>query len=298
MSYFQPDQKGIQATVLLDSITPAGYRLTTFVLKYPRWIHSELLTHRLLSKNSASSRAIPISKMIRNIINDPAQFVHIGKNTKGMQAKEELQGVRRHLFKLLWKTSMWFAICVAWICSKLGAAKQISNRLLEPFMNIEIIMSSTYLSNLFQLRCHPDSQPEFNALANKIGDAYCKSTPKLLQPGEWHIPFSPDTMSRTLKEQLLISAGRCARVSYLTHDGKSDEEKDIELATRLYSHVPMHASPFEHQAVALTTGRRVGNFIGWLQYRKLFQGEWADDYKDLKQEISNSCIAPPVSLNN
>ena len=47
------------AEVLIDSVNPAGQRLTTFVLRFPRFVLSEFNTHRMFSRNASSSRAIP-----------------------------------------------------------------------------------------------------------------------------------------------------------------------------------------------------------------------------------------------
>jgi len=86
--------KGYRARIILDSINPVGCRLTTWELRYPRMVHDELLTHRLFSRNAASSRAIPNERLIAQVLDDPAMPVWWGKNQSGMQAREELSDER------------------------------------------------------------------------------------------------------------------------------------------------------------------------------------------------------------
>src|SRR4051794_21142178 len=123
----------ISAEILADSLSPCGSRLTTFKLVYPRFIHSELLTHRLFSRNAASSRAIPIIKMIRSILRSPAKPVSWGQNGKGMQAKRDLPSGRRAAAELVWLLACWCACGFSWLLYKLGVHKQLANRVTEPF---------------------------------------------------------------------------------------------------------------------------------------------------------------------
>lgn len=203
----------IKAEIIADSINPKGCRLTSWVLEYPRFIHAEVMTHRVFSKNAASSRAIPTEKIIQQVIDNPAMPVWWGKNQSGMQAKEELDNKdiisfgyngssSEHLFvgdcrrgtsydiaKGLWLEARDKAIVYVKALNKLGLHKQIANRILEPWFNIRIILSGTDYENFFALRAHPDAQPEFQALAYKMLELYNTSEPKKLQAGEWHIPF-------------------------------------------------------------------------------------------------------------
>src|SRR5262249_51665207 len=119
----------ISAKVIADSINPAGNRITTFVLVYPRFVHCEILTHRALSRNSASSRAIPISKMIEAVTSDPAEPIHWGKNQRGMQAAEELGEGQRQSARNTWLLAAKVSTRLAQLLSEQGVHKQIANRL-------------------------------------------------------------------------------------------------------------------------------------------------------------------------
>lgn len=262
------------ARVLADSVGPSGKRLTTMEITYPRFVHSEFMTHRMFSRNSASSRAIPIGKMIGRVIDDPVLPVWWGKNQAGMQATEELDEDARVNAEAVWLHARDEAIGRVQVLSAIGLHKQIANRLLEPWMWITVIVSATEWVNFFGLRCHPDAQPEIRKIAEMMRELYQSSRPRETDAGIWHLPLvgSDDLMGgygeRDLKK---ISVGRCARVSYLTHDGKRDPQADIDLCDRLST--SGHWSPFEHVAVALEKPEHCGNFIGWRQYRKDFDGE-------------------------
>lgn len=202
----------ITAQIIADSISPTGDRLTTYILEYPRFVHAELMTHRMFSKNAASSRAIPIEKMIEAVKTNPATPVWWGKNQSGMQAKEELDNIIKSILlesysgpygrylvdtrvtpmeyaKGMWLEARDDAVKHVRSLNFVGLHKQIANRLLEPWFNIRIILSGTEFTNFFALRAHPDAQPEIQELAYKMLDAYNASEPKSLNVGEWHIPF-------------------------------------------------------------------------------------------------------------
>lgn len=267
--------------ILLDSINTVGDRLTTFELTYPRMVHCELMTHRVFSRNSSSSRAIPIEKMIEQVQNDPVMPVYWGKNQRGMQAKEELQGEEREAAIEWWLTSRDLA--VNQVKQRPNVHKQIANRILEPWMWITVLVSSTEFNNFFNLRCHEDAQPEMAKIAWMMLEEYKRSTPKLLSNGHWHMPLLEISISDwqklgySIEELKKISVGRNARVSYLTHDGKRDPQADIDLHDNRLLHPsnpddPDHMSPFEHVAMA-SPGEKSGNFTGWHQYRKDFPNE-------------------------
>lgn len=265
------------AEVLADSIAPCGKRLTTFEITYPRMVHSELMTHRQLSRNSASSRAIPTKKMLAAVIRNPAMPVRWGRNQSGMQAHHDLTGTDRKIAIRLWLTARWFAVCFAWLMHKLGVHKQIVNRLLEPWMWITVIVSATEWMNFFALRDHPDAQPEIARIAHLMREAYNASQPDVLNAGEWHTPMVDADEASWLRERNLdpraVSVGRCARVSYLTHHGTRDPYEDVKLHNKLKSSNPGHWSPFEHVAQALSTPIHSGNYVGFAQYRKEFPNE-------------------------
>ncbi len=278
----EPGPRGYRVKILADSVGPNGVRLTTWLLRYPRFVHAELMTHRLFSRNSASSRAIPTKKLMQQIRKEPAVPVWWGKNQSGMQAREELKGWRLALVKNVWLWARWGALFAAWLLTKLGFHKQIANRLLEPWMFIEVIMTATELDNWFRLRCHPDAQPEIGWVAREMQYQYSTTTPKELKAGDWHLPlvsYHERLMEGNISK---VSAGRCARVSYLTHEGKRDMVEDVILADRLAK--SGHWSPFEHVARALpfdeivsldpsyvqrTSSTWSGNLRGWTQYRAM-----------------------------
>lgn len=277
----------ITAKVILDSLGPSGCRLTTIEATYPRFIHAELMTHRLFSRNAASSRAIPVAKLIENVENQPALPVWWGKNQSGMQAHEEVEDVNGA--REWWIDAAHSAVVHARRGVALGLHKQLVNRVLEPFMHITTIISATEWDNFFFLRMDVDAQPEFRVLATTMHAVRSTSQPTLLGAGEWHMPYiteedrvevgakAPglDSLSQDVLRK--VSVGRCARVSYLTHDGKRSLDKDVELYDRLLAGAasgrPMHISPLEHVAIALDNATRSGNFFGFQQLRKRLDGE-------------------------
>lgn len=267
-----------EAKVIAFSITEQGKRITTFQLRYPRFILSELNTHRLFSRNSMSSRAIPVRKMIAQVWSTPAAPIHWGANQPGMQANAELTGWRATAVRALWSTAAMLAASVAFAMDKCGAHKQVANRILEPFQWMRTIVTATEWDNFYELRNHPDAQPEFQHLAKLMNLAHNAATPKLLKAGEWHLPYVAEyekelnAMSDTPDDLRHVSAARCARVSYLTHDGqKPDIAVDLKLFIRLVGSRPLHASPLEHQCTPGTSD--TGNLVGWTQYRKLWEKE-------------------------
>ena len=263
----------ISARILADSVNVCGNRLTTCLCKYPRFIHSEVLTHRDKSRNSASSRAIPVKKMLGLVISEPAFPEFWGENQAGMQARNELPPHKIWLAKALWRLSSYSQVGFAWLMSKVGVHKQITNRLVECFSHMTVVISGTEWGNFFNLRAHTDAQPEFQILARRMLEQYVESKPKLLQPGDWHLPFSDEYLPANfpLADKLVVTTARCARTSYLTFDGDFSLDKDRSLHNRLME--SGHWSPFEHAARAESKPIHSGNFIGFLQYRKLFSNE-------------------------
>lgn len=274
----------ISARIICDSRNVQGHRLTTFVLKYPRFIHSEIMTHRMFSRNAASSRAIPTKKFRERVATDPATPVYWGKNKPGMQASEELSDTAA--------IADWWNRCSQIVSElheegeRLGCHKQLVNRVLEPFFNIEVVLTSEEagLRNMFAQRCHADAQPEFKALADAMKAAYEAGTPIYVPNGEWHLPFITqedregaiawafeqefeDVDNQATQLLKKISVGRCARVSYLNHEGKRVPKEDVDLHDKLYIADPPHLSPFEHVAKAAIIERSHTNFHFWHQYR-------------------------------
>lgn len=227
---------------------PKEVRLTTMQLRYPRVAHAEFMTHRVFSRNASSSRAIPVSKLIAEAESDPAYPMHVGKNQKGMQAYEEVGETDK--FMELWNESRIHSIKIAKEMAEMGVHKQVVNRILEPYTHISVIVTSSTYGNFFALRTNKDAYPEIQALAGAMLDVYKASKPVDRTDG-WHLPYvSEDERTRfDAKDLLRMSTARCARVSYLRHDGGSpDLEDDIRLHDMLAD--SGHWSPFEHQATA------------------------------------------------
>lgn len=285
----------IKAEVIQDSVSPAGIRITTLELEYPRFIHSELMTHRVFSRNAASSRAIPVAVMLRMVWNNPAMPIHWGQNQPGMQAKRVLTGIQYTLARGLWRGAAKAACAFAWGMMKVGLHKQVANRILEPFQHIKVVVTATDWDNFFELRCHPDAQPEFQALATQIRDARAASTPQVIGVAEWHLPYIErhrdihgtllysipgEVGSCSLANAIKISASCCAQVSYRKLDDSLEKARDVY--QRLIESRPIHASPFEHQATPERDPddhHLCGNFTGWVQHRKLLEHEdhWLDE---------------------
>lgn len=278
-----------EVTILEDSITQQDIRLVTYQLKYPRYIHAELMTHRVFSRNASSSRAIPTNKLAEVSMTEMVEPIRWGLNQPGMQASEQdLTGGALSEAKRIWKETAETCAIASRKLAELGLHKQWSSRMLEWFGNINVVLSSTEWGNWDLLRNHPDAQPEIHHLAGLMIDARYYSKPKFLTPGQWHLPYitaiekeaySLDTLSK-------VSAARCARVSYLRHDGGTcDVDDDLKLYTRLAGAHPKHLSPTEHQATpdqAIIVGDEVtawrnqalhGNFNGWCQFRKYIEND-------------------------
>jgi thymidylate synthase ThyX len=276
---------GYSARVLLDSSSPAGIRLVTMEVRYPRFIHAELMTHRVFSRNAASSRAIPIKKMIAAVREEPAMPIYWGKNQPGMSARQEIDDAARARAEAEWRRALERALETAELLSdsEIDLHKQLVNRILEPFAWITVIITATEWSNFFTQRCHPDAQPEIKHLADMMLHEFRVSAPQQVALGDWHLPLT-QADERALEPALLrkLSVARCARVSYLTHEGSRDHAKDLELFERLLGGgANGHWSPFEHIATPLERGDEwSANFRGWKSFRKLFPEENATTFPD------------------
>lgn len=262
----------IAARIIADSIAPNGVRLTTFQICFQRFILPEFNTHRRFSRNASSSRAIPTKTLLAQVFNDPAFPISFGQNQPGMQAGAELVGWRLTAAKLVWGLSAKAASLSARVLGALGVHKQTANRVVEPFTWSHVIVSSTDWENFFNLRCHEDAQPEIRQLAELMREALAASLPIYCTNGDWHLPYITDQerIDYPVRDLIKMSAARCARVSYLTHDGKNpSRDKDLSLYDRLVGSVPLHASPVEHQATPTPSAADAGgNFNGWKQHRQ------------------------------
>ena len=270
----------ISARIVADSINPCGNRLTTVVVTFPRFILPQVLTHRMFSRNTSSSRAIPTKRLLERLRNDPAEPLQWMLNKRGMQpagpASDDVAAMASGIWHGQRDGAYWSALDM----SELGIAKEQVNRLLEPFLWTGMIISATEWDNFFRLRIHGDAQNEIRVLAQAIKDAMDASTPDEVSPMGWHLPFIDcdwvPCNGYDLDDLIMISTARCARVSYYLPgtDKMSDYESDLRLYEKLLSDPP-HASAFEHQAMALASPERVGNFVGWVQHRKFIVGESA-----------------------
>lgn len=322
--------------ILLDSISETNKRLTTMEITFPRIVLAEFNTHRMFSRNSASSRAIPFKKQIERVKENPFIPERFPIDGKGMQPNCYVGtgNTGYNAAKDNWLTALEMTLCSVKMLynsfqDETHIHKQIVNRLLEPFMWHTVIVTATEWDNFFKLRCDVNAQYEIRKIADLMYDEYWHQNgirddsvpvPRLLKVGEWHCPLVSEEDEKlildyiTTKDSLLqthdyfidlkkrISVARCARVSYLTHDGKRDIEKDLELFERLRT--MGHWSPFEHVATPYFeqykssdyAGSRYthpvrndlssGNFIGWKQFRKEFQDENCTNFRKESNEPS------------
>lgn len=256
----------ISAKVIADSINESGDRVTTLELEYPRIIHSEFMTHRVFSRNAASSRAIPVKTMLKNIWNNMFVPWYWGANQSGMQASKQLSKPRILIANALWRTGVCINLLGSYLLSSIGVHKQLANRNTEYASYIKTIVTSTDFDNFISLRLHPNAQPEITDLAYKIKVALENSKPRLLKEGEWHTPYvkkyGTDIFLK-IDQAKKVSVSCCAQVSYRTNDTSID--KAIRITDALSKSRPIHASPFEH---VCTPGVGKGNLKGWKSYRQ------------------------------
>lgn len=284
--------KNIYAQVIADSVNTSGQipesRITTLELQYHRFIHCEFLTHRMFSRNSSSSRAIPVNKTIDNVENTLAYPLHWGRSQKGMQAQRENDSLvevdyAQYTREQAWEEAALASCDLARSFAAAGYHKQIVNRLLEPYSYIKTVVTATEWENFFNLRLHADAQPEIQELANVMDIAISASEPEEIGIDKWHLPYLTRKDKESGYDAPTISAARCARVSYLNHDKSNpDYEADMRLGDKLLN--AGHMSPFEHQATPMSDDVRIfdlgvthrdncgvlwsGNFKDWLQYRQ------------------------------
>lgn len=270
-SFFERETN-ITAKVICDSVSEDGVRITTLEVEYPRFIHSEFMTHRELSKNSSSSRAVPIDKMLGNTRNNMAIPLYWGKSKSGMQADGEVSKFDEVKGVLNWEKSFNYIEQRILDMKDLGLHKQISNRLSEPFQMMKVVVTATNWDNFFNLRVHRDAQPEICMLAYKMYQVINDSRPYKLKAGEWHLPYVEtghwgdevkyyitdiswdDDQSYgmkyekylTLEDAIKISASCCAQVSYRNTD--MSLEKADKIFDMLVKADVLHASCFEHLA--------------------------------------------------
>lgn len=296
------------AKILADSIDNREQaRLTTMEATFPRFILAEFNTHRVFSRNSASSRAIPVEKRIAQVRENPFVPEAFTKNQKGMQADVTLADAQQSTAEMIWRKAAESACVEAEALAALGVHKQHANRLIEPFCWHTVVVTSTEWKNFFRLRTDKAAQPEMQIIAKLMREAYEASEPRVLHPGDWHLPYVdvaiesplvyslpgvpltataidpslPDDEVRKIVERAFLpyiaaSVVRCAAVSY----ERQHAERPLEELLARHDNLAAsgHWSPFEHQAKVADRSRgelpRPGNFRPpWTQYRKMFDGE-------------------------
>jgi len=289
----------IKVNIIADSICNSGTRLTTFELEYPRYIHAEIMTHRVFSRNAQSSRAVPVEKQLERIRNSPVVPIEWGKNKSGMSSDSILDLTKQSLAEAVWKYGAKFACWISESLAKIGLHKQFANRGTEPYSTIKVVITATEWDNFFWLRYDTEAaQPEIVELARIMKEAMDYNSPEKLSHGEWHVPYVNTSRNDagvriyydenineiSLEEALKISASCCAQVSYRKLD--SSKDKAIEIYERLFSGPKPHLSPTEHQATPISDTDPVGwpagvthidrdgilwsaNFKDWIQYRQV-----------------------------
>lgn len=283
------------ARVIENSISRDGVRLTSVQITAHRFILAEINTHRALSRNYRSSRAVPVAKLIQEVRENPATPVRWMKNKPGMQATEPMTEAEAEAADTIWRDEADRATQGAELLAACGVHKQWANRGLEPYLMVHGIITATEWENFYGLRVGPEAQPEFDVLAGAMLEAMRDSEPKFLKFGEWHTPYIDNedidhitefckrgSVDILLDDHITefvrsVSAARCARVSYKVFDAdrKPTTIEDIGLANRLMSEG--HWSPFEHQAtpdeLPWVYPEQHGNFVGWRQSRKMYRNE-------------------------
>lgn len=296
--------KNITASIVADSVSAENMRILTYELFYPRFIHAEFMTHRLFSRNAASSRAIPVQTQLKNIRQNMAHFVEWGANQSGMQSREECTNlVKNPIYRddQMPREDAWAAAgesAIQWASAfdAAGYHKQIVNRITEPFSHIKVVCTATEFDNFFHLRCHPDAQPEIQELANIMFDLRESSTPRIVMDDDWHLPYVTSEVRDEAENYLLnsdknlsfndlllrVSASCCAQVSYRKND--TSIEKAIAIYDKLVPQVrdhlsPVHASPFEHQATPISSMH--GYFTPGITHSSYLDGsKWSGNFKE------------------
>jgi thymidylate synthase ThyX len=294
-----------EAKILADSLSPNDHRVTTLQVTFPRIILAEFNTHRVLSRNSASSRAIPVERRIEQVMENPFVPEAFGKNQRGMQADDVLVDMDDAKARGHWYTAVAEAVAHARDLSADGVHKQHANRVIETYAWHTVIVTSTEWANWDALRISKMAQPEMFKIAGMMREARLASVPLLVNYGDWHLPLvrGPYGVVRVEEHALIargfdpvkVCVGRCAAVSYERHDATTPE-KASAICDKLRA--DGHMSPFEHALRPMTqrelglfrqddlewngrewvlTHKRARNFLGnvegWIQFRKLLPGE-------------------------
>lgn len=272
-----------------------GKEVITFELEFWRGVLAEFNTHNALSKNTSSSRAIPVPTMIKQVRENTGMPVRFGAANKGMQdagehndlvicTNEMAESLGGMYPEDAWVFAANQAADLAQAFHEAGYAKQICNRLIEPFQNVKMVVTATDLDNFYWLRDHYMADPTIEALAKAMKKSHEESVPTVIAPGEWHVPYYNDGVWKqvqmgptsdsdgnmtgidiqwnTLEDALAISASCCAQASFRTLNDTIEKAKDIVTKLNLGVDLtePCHASPTEHQCTPIAVGN--GGFEG------------------------------------
>lgn len=268
----------MQVKVIADSISKEGKRITTFELIYPRFIHAEMLRHRVFSRTVESSRAKPIKKNLDEVRINPVLPRHLTLNEPGMVGTKEITDFNKKedIYDSLAMLAHMTVTAIEFLEQEYHLHKQVLNRYLEPFLNTKEVVTSTEWDNFFTLRLAPDAEPHIQELAALMKKGLEQSIPKLVKTNGVHLPYviEEEKSKYPINTLMKISSARCARCSYKLYDGTTNVEKDLALYEKLRK--GKHLSPMEHVAIAdykdyegnWANPEYHGNFVGWCQHRK------------------------------
>lgn len=268
----------MQVKVIADSISKENKRITTFELIYPRFIHAEMLRHRVFSRTVESSRAKPIKKNLDEVRINPVLPRHLTLNEPGMVGTKEITDFNKKedIYDSLAMLAHMTVTAIEFLEQEYHLHKQVLNRYLEPFLNTKEVVTSTEWDNFFTLRLAPDAEPHIQELAALMKKGLEQSIPKLIKENGVHLPYvtKEEKSKYPINTLIKISSARCARCSYKLYDGTTDVEKDLILYEKLRK--GKHLSPMEHVAIAdykdndgnWANPEYHGNFVGWCQHRK------------------------------
>lgn len=268
----------MQVKVIADSISKEGKRITTFELIYPRFIHAEMLRHRVFSRTVESSRAKPIKKNLDEVRINPVLPRHLTLNEPGMVGTKEITDFNKKedIYDSLAMLAHMTVTAIEFLEQEYHLHKQVLNRYLEPFLNTKEVVTSTEWDNFFTLRLASDAEPHIQELAALMKKGLEQSIPKLVKENGVHLPYvtEEEKSKYPINTLMKISSARCARCSYKLYDGTTDVEKDLTLYEKLRK--GKHLSPMEHVAIAdykdydgnWANPEYHGNFVGWCQHRK------------------------------
>lgn len=281
----------LRVTVVADSVSRYGDRITTLECTFPRFLLPEFNTHRAFSRNSASSRARSVNKTIREVSEAPFVPWHWPSERPGMAGGESVDGAAQINSECSWLTACNRALECAQELVDEGVHKSIVNRLLEPFSWHTVVVTATDWDGFFAQRLalledgRPAAEPHFYDLARAMRTALDESSPDQLDNDEWHMPYVAqrdhhyvdDIEGDNIELLIKLSVARCAGVSYLSQSADRPLEKDLALYDKLRGAEPPHWSPFEHVARPVEvragdeTTRRRYNLTGWESLRWLVE---------------------------